>query len=315
MDNNKLVIMGSFVVDLAMKSPALPRRGETIFGGPLTMGPGGKGSNQCIAAKRAGADVCFLTKLGRDQFAEVALKAYADEGISCAHVYQDEAHETGSALIMVENGTGENAIVVSSGASTCITPGEVASLKPEMTEAGVFLTQFETNMDAVWQVLRMAKEMGLKTIVNPAPVQQVDHAIYQLIDIITPNETEAEVLTGVAIRNEADAAAAAEIFLSRGVQVALITLGEKGVFFHTSQDSKLIPGFTVETVVDTTGAGDAFNGGFATAIAEGMPLEEAVIFGNVVGALSVTKNGTAPAMPTREEIDRFLRQQNRLQNC
>ncbi len=307
MKKNKLVVIGSFVVDLAAMTPKLPRRGETIFGGPFSMGPGGKGSNQCIAAKRAGADVIFLTKLGRDRFAEVALEAYEKEGIDTSCVFQDETLETGSALIMVEQLTGENAIVVSPGACNAIKLTEVDRIKPAMAEAKALLTQFEINMDAVWHALQLAKAQGLLTIVNPAPVQQVSNDIFSLIDVITPNETEAEALTGIPVTNRESAGKAADILLARGVKHILITLGEKGVYYQNAQYHQEIPGYAVQKVIDTTGAGDAFNGGFATAITEGKDMEAAIRFGNVAGALSVTKNGTAPAMPYRTEIEAFMK--------
>ena len=306
MQKDKLIVVGSFVVDLATKTPKLPRRGETIFGGPFTMGPGGKGSNQCIAAKRAGADVVFLTKLGRDLFADVALEAYRAEGIDASYVFRDEILETGSALIMVENQTGENAIVVSSGACKAIQQAELDQIQPAMEHAKVLLTQFEINMDAVWHTLKMARAHNLITIVNPAPVQAVNDAIFEYIDIITPNETEAEALTGIPITDDESAGEAAGRLLEKGVKHVLITLGEKGVYYQDAQHHQMINGYTVPQVIDTTGAGDAFNGGFATAITEGMEMENAIIFGNAVGALSVTKNGTAPSMPYRIEIEAFM---------
>ena len=308
MTPKKLMIIGSFVVDLAMKSPALPKRGETVFGGPFSMGPGGKGSNQCIAAKRAGADVIFLTKIGRDQFAQVALDAYAAEGIDTTFVYRDEVRETGCALIMVEDVTGENAIGVSSGACQKITAHEIESLVPVMEEARVMLTQFETNMDAVWMALQLAKKKGLMTIVNPAPVQVVADEIYQYIDVITPNETEAQTLTGIWIHDPKDAAKAADVLLAKGAKHVLITLGENGVYYRSAEEEELFKGFTVKKVIDTTGAGDAFNGGLASALTEGRSMKEAIVFANAAGALSVTKNGTAPAMPFRSEIDTFIHQ-------
>lgn len=306
MEEYNLVVLGSFVVDLMSRTPHLPRRGETVFGGPFKMGPGGKGSNQCIAARRAGANTVIITKLGRDLFADIALNAYRTEGISTDYVFQDDELKTGSALIMVEDESAENEIVVSPGACKNILPEEIEKTRKIIGKAKVFLTQLETNMEAVLNGLKLGKEYGLTTILNPAPVQDIPEELYQYIDIITPNETEAENLTGIEVSDLEGVKKAAEFFLSKGVEVVIITLGEKGVYLKTQDISKNIKGFSVKKVVDTTGAGDAFNGGFATALTEGKDLEEAIIFGNAVGALSVTKEGTAPAMPRRDEIEEFL---------
>lgn len=304
---SKITVMGSFVVDLMSKTPHLPKRGETVFGGPFKLGPGGKGSNQGVAAKRAGADVTMITKLGKDEFSEIALKSFVAEGIDTAFVYQNENFGTGAALIMVEENTGENSIVVSVGACNHVTREEIERAEEKIKDSTVFLTQLETNIDAVEHGINLAKKHGVTVVLNPAPVQPFNEELFKKVDIITPNEVEASILSGTQVVDISSAREAAEYFLNKGVGTVVITLGGLGAFVKTKDFEKHIPAFKVEQVVDTTGAGDAFNGGFVTALSENQSLEDAVIFANAVGALSVTKEGTAPAMPYRQEIEDFLK--------
>lgn len=305
---NKITVLGSFVVDLMSKTPHLPTRGETVFGGPFKLGPGGKGSNQGVAAARAGAEVTMITKLGKDEFAEIALKSFRSANMDTQFIFQDDEHETGAALIMVEDGSAENEIVVSIGACNYITDAEVQAAEEHIKNSKVFLTQLETNISAVELGIELAKKHGVKVVLNPAPVRSIEDDLYKKVDYLTPNEVEAGILSGIKVEDVDGARQAAEFFLAKGVQTVVITLGKNGAFIKNSSLEKHIPAFTVTNVVDTTGAGDAFNGGFATALAEGKSIEEAVVFGNAVGALSVTKLGTAPAMPYRNEIEDFLKQ-------
>lgn len=302
----KVAVLGSFVVDLMSKTPHLPARGETVFGGPFRVGPGGKGSNQGVAAKRAGADVTMITKLGRDEFAEIALNSFRAEDMETEFIYQDDQHETGAALIMVEEGSAENAIVVSIGACNYLTAHEIEAAAKKIKNSQIFLTQLETNLEAVRAGIKVAKSYNVPVILNPAPVQPIADEVFPDIDYLTPNEVEAEILTGIKIRKIADAQKAAVHFLAKGVQNVIITLGKNGALIKNNSIEKHIPAYEIDNVVDTTGAGDAFNGGLATALAEGKSLEDAVCFGNAVGALSVTKIGTAPAMPYRDEIEDFM---------
>ena len=306
MQRPKITVLGSFVVDLMSKTPHLPVRGETVFGGPFKLGPGGKGSNQGVAASKAGADVTMITKLGRDVFAEVALKSFISAGMKTDYVYQDEKYETGAALIMVEEGTAENEIVVSVGACNYITREDIDAAGEDIKKSGILLTQLETNIDAVLYAVDLASRHGVRVILNPAPVRKIPDELYRKIDILTPNETEAQLLSGIEVKTVDDAAEAAGVFLNKGVKSVIVTLGRNGVYVKSSEFEGHIPAFGVDNVIDTTGAGDAFNGGLATALAEGRDIKSAAIFGNAVAAISVTRIGTAPAMPYRYEIDDFL---------
>ena len=301
----KITVMGSFVVDLTGRAPHLPVTGETVKGSNFKMGPGGKGSNQGVAAQRAGAEVTMITKVGVDAFGSIALENFKKEGMDTKFVFTDEEHETGAALIMVDENTSANKIMVLLGACEHINDEDIKAARESIENADIFLTQLETNVDAVEKVIDIAYNKGVKVVLNPAPVQPIPDELLKKVSIITPNEVEASMLTGIKIENEDDVRKAAKVFLQKGVEQVVITLGSKGVYACTKDKEMFIPVISVKAV-DTTGAGDAFNGGFVTALAEGMDFFSAAKFGNVTGALSVTKMGTAPAMPYREEIERYL---------
>jgi ribokinase len=305
MKKSKIAVIGSFVVDLTSRAGRLPVAGETVKGTVFKLGPGGKGSNQAVAAHRAGADMILATKVGNDVFGRVALDFYENENMDTSYVFIDQEKETGTALIMVDEVSGQNQILVVSGACDHITDEEIDKLKKVIEESEFILLQLEINMDAIEKVIEIAHQMGKTVVLNTAPAHELSDELLSKVDIITPNETEAEVLTGVKIQSEADAEKAAVVLMQRGVKNVVITLGKSGVFVMTADKKKMIAPLKVK-VVDTTGAGDAFNGGFVTALAEGMDIFEAAWFGNVVGSLSVTKLGTAPAMPYRDEIDKNL---------
>jgi ribokinase len=299
-----VAVLGIFVADLAFKAPRLPVMGETILGQGFKDGPGGKGSNQAIAAARAGADVRMITRIGRDTFGEMAQKAWAADAVDTSAVAIDDALPTGAAFIFVSTETGNNAIIVESGAAAKLSPADVTAAEAVIASSRVLITQFEQPVETAIAGLTLARRHGVITILNPAPAVPADKAIYALCDYVTPNETEAATITGLKV--EADALAAAKAFLAMGARNALITLGEKGAFLHGEAGTAMVPAFRVANVVDTTGAGDAFNGGFATALAEGKSPLEAIRFGSATAALSVQKPGTAPSMPTRAEIEALL---------
>ena len=305
---SKVVVVGSYVTDLTARTPKMPRPGETVLGGPFQMGPGGKGGNQAVAAARLGASVTMLTKLGKDLFGDDALKNFEQEGINTSHIIQTEDEATGAALIAVDP-TGENMIVVSLGACGTITKDEVASLLTEMTEADVVLLQLETSMEAIEGTVDLATELGKPVILNPAPFQKVPDDVLGKVDYITPNETEAEELTGIQVTDDHSAAEAADALHAYGIEHVIITLGKGGVYVSSGDIRQRVPGYPVEAV-DTTGAGDAFNGAFSHFLGGGMPLLEACNMANMAAALSVTKFGTAPAMPTLKELDAFNLQQS-----
>lgn len=301
-----VVVLGIFVADLAFMAPRLPVMGETILGKGFKIGPGGKGSNQTIAAARAGGDVAIITRIGRDTFGEMAQKAWAADGVDVSAVIEDAEHPTGAAFIFVSTETGNNAIIVESGAAAELSAPDVRAVEDTIAGARVFMTQFEQPIPTAIQGLALARKHGVTTILNPAPAVPVGDAIYELCDYVTPNETEAATLTGLPVTNETEALAAAADLVRRGAKNALVTLGENGALLHGAEGTHRIPAFKVARVVDTTGAGDAFGGGFAVALAEGRSPVEAVRFGCATAALSVQKRGTAPSMPMRAEIDALL---------
>ncbi|AMS43026.1 hypothetical protein AA2016_4109 [Aminobacter aminovorans] len=307
MDRADIVVLGTFVADLAFKAERLPVVGETLLGQGFAMGPGGKGSNQVIAAARAGARSAMITRVGQDSFGDMARQTWSRDGVDTSHVLIDEAAPTGAAFIFVSSRTGDNAIIIESGAAANLSPADVRAAEGLISGARVFVTQFEQPIETAIEGLRLARGHGVTTILNPAPALPVDDAIYVNCDFVTPNETEAATLTGIDTATDEGALQAAASLVRRGARNALITLGAKGALLHGEAGTHFVPAFKVTKVVDTTGAGDAFNGGFAVAIAEGRNPVDAVRFGAAVAALSVQKPGTAPSMPTRADIDAFIR--------
>jgi ribokinase len=302
-----IAVLGSFVVDLAFRTPALPGWGATIIGSDFKLGPGGKGSNQAVAAARLGAKVTFVTRLGQDAFGEIARQTYAAEGIDSRYAFQTQDCQTGAASVVVDQVRGENAIVVFPGAGFDITTSEIEQARPAIAGAAVFLAQLETNLEAVKYGLTLARESGVTTILNPAPAAPLPDEIYPLCDYLTPNESEAAALTGLRVTNVSEAEAAAGNLLSRGARNVVITLGSQGAFVKNAEIAIHVPAVDAGPVVETTGAGDAFNGGFAVALAEGLEMAAATHFACVVAGISVTRPGTARAMPRRAEVDGLLK--------
>jgi ribokinase len=300
-----VAILGIFVADLAFRASRLPKIGETIAGSGFAMGPGGKGSNQSVAAARVGAKVTFISKIGRDAFGDIALKTWKDEGIT-AHAAQSDKEPTGGAFIFVNHDTGENAIIVYPGAAGTISAADVDAAADAIRGAKVFVTQLEQPIAAAQRGLEIARAAGVTTIFNPAPAELLPDAIYPLCDYIVPNETEAATLTGLPVATLADARRVGDALLAKGARTALITLGERGALLHSRARSVEIPAFSAGAVVETTGAGDAFVGGFAAAIARGADPVEAARFGSAVAGISVTRPGTAPSMPRLAEVEALL---------
>ena len=297
----KIVILGVFVADTSFRAERAPRMGETILGNSFALGPGGKGSNQAVAAAKLGADVTFLSKLGRDPFAEMAFKTWADAGVTPRVTQSDESY-TGAAYIFVEEATGDNAIIICPGVASTIAIADIEANADMIGSAAVFMTQLEQPMEAAVRALEIAREAGVCTILNPAPANSLPEGMLALCDFVTPNETETEALTGVPVTSVDDARRASEVFLSKGVGAAVITLGERGALFHSAQQSELVPAVDAGAVVETTGAGDAFNGGFATALARGDSPIDAVRLGCATAGISVTRPGTAASMPSLAEV-------------
>jgi ribokinase len=305
MTKSGVAILGIYVADLAFRAGRQPVMGETIMGSSFAMGPGGKGSNQTVAAARAGAAVTFITKLGKDDFGDRALAMYAQEHVS-VRAEQVTDNSTGAAYIFVQDGTGANAIIVVPGAAGTISVADVERNRDAIQAAAVFMTQLEQPIPAALHALQIARAAGVTTILNTAPAAPLDDAIYKLCDYVTPNESEASMLTGIEVVDVASARKAGDVLLSKGVGTAVITLGGNGSLLHTRQTSLHIPVFSAGKVVDTTGAGDAFNGGFAAALARGDSPEDAARFGSATAGISVTRPGTAPSMPMRAETEALL---------
>jgi ribokinase len=301
------VVLGVFMADTTYCAERQPLMGETLLGKGFALGPGGKGSNQAVAAAKAGGDVRFLTRLGRDTFAELARDTWRNAGV-VAEIVEDDQYPTGAAYIFVEDGTRENAIIIAPGAATRISMSDVEQWSPLIASGSVFVTQLEQPVAVAQRALAYAKEAGATTVFDPAPAAALPEGMLALCDFVTPNEGEAERLTGLSVRTLADARRAADAMLAQGAGSIVVTLGKNGVLLHDRNRSLHIPPVVAGPVVETTGAGDAFNGGFAVALAEGADAIEAVRFGCVTAAISVTRAGTAPSMAERWEIDELLRQ-------
>ena len=304
--SNRVAVLGVFVADTAYRAERPPKMGETIIGRSFTLGPGGKGSNQAVAAARLGARVSFVSKIGEDAFGDLAIRTWEEAGVTPAVVRDPESY-TGAAYIFIDDATGDNAIIVCPGAGGEITPVDVDREADAIREAAVIVTQLEQPMQAAAHALAIARGSGVTTVLNPAPAAHLHDDVFRLCDYVTPNETEAEALTGKPVRNPAEARGAAEALISRGAAAAVITLGAGGALYAREGEEVMVPAFEVGEVVETTGAGDAFNGAFAVALSRGMAPEEAVRFGCAAAGISVTRPGTAPSMPSLEEVEALLR--------
>jgi ribokinase len=281
--------------------------GETILGTAFKLGPGGKGSNQAVAAARLDAEVCLITKIGRDAFGDMAKAFYKQEGMSLTRIYEDPEETSATATIIVDDATRENAIIVVQGACNHLTIAEVEAATDDIKHADIFLTQLELPLPPTIRGIEIAHEAGVPVILNPAPAIALPPDVLQKVDYLTPNESEAITLIGGDSAGEfQDVERLADRLLAFGVRNVVLTLGENGAFVKGGGLSSKIPAFHVAQVVETTGAGDAFGGGFAVALAQGKSLTEATRYGCAVAGISVTRLGTAPSMPRREEVDALI---------
>ena len=303
----KIVIVGSINTDMIVKVPRIPKPGETILGGKFSTAAGGKGANQAVAAARVGGDVTFIARVGNDMFGKQALEDFESNNINAKYIKTDSADPSGVALIFVDE-KGENSIAVASGANARLSHRDVTEAEEVIKSADILLMQLETPMESVKRAAKIAKEAGVKVILNPAPAYPLDNTLLSTLYVITPNESEAELLTDISVTDFPSAEKAAFILLDRGVEVAIITMGSKGALIKTRELTKIVPGFKVNAV-DSTAAGDVFNGSLVVAMAEGKTLEETVQFANAAAALSVTKLGAQPSAPKRVEIERMLLKQ------
>ncbi|HHW25326.1 MAG TPA: ribokinase [Bacillota bacterium] len=302
MKKSKVVVAGSFIVDVVGFAPRFPKDGETVIGSTVKFGPGGKGSNQATAASRAGAEAIMITKIGVDVLSNIAIEHYNAEGMSQKYVYRTDKAPTGTAFIEVSETTGENRIIVVKGANELLSAVEVAAAEEEIATCDAVLAQLESSDEAIVELFRLAMRHGKRIILNPAPARQVPEGLFEVVDYLTPNETEAEYFSGVPVKNPEDAGLAAEKLLGLGVKNVIITLGKHGAFYSDGNNKLLVPTTDLKAV-DTTGAGDAFCGALAVALSEGMDILRAIRFANCAASISVTRAGTSQAMPYRHEIN------------
>lgn len=298
-------VLGIFVADTAYLAPRMPAIGETLTGTGFSVGPGGKGSNQAVAAARAGIKTSFISKIGNDTFGQLAQDTYAHVGVTPALDIMPDL-PTGAAFIFVNDQTGENAIIVYPGSAGSITVDDVERRRAVIESSSVFVTQLEQPADAALHGLSIARQAGVKTVFNPAPAEAFPEKIFSLCDYIIPNETEASDIVGFPVASIEDAKRAAHILRKRGARAALITLGEQGVYVLSNEFDVHVPAICDGTVIDTSGAGDAFVGGFSAALASGQDTLSAARFGCATAGIAVTRRGTAPAMPIKSEIDALL---------
>jgi ribokinase len=305
----KILVVGSSNTDLIIKVPEIPHPGETLIGGDFQTFQGGKGANQAVAAARGGGDVVFIASVGNDNYGSESIKGYKLDNINTEDIKICKNIPSGIAMITIA-ANGENAIAVASGANAELRPEDLDEAEEAFHEADYMLVQLETPLDTVQKAVEMCAEFETKVILNPAPATKLPDDLISRIDIITPNETEAERLTGVAVKEEDDALRASEVLHRRGINTVIITLGARGAFVSdkTTGLKCMVPGFNVEPM-DTTAAGDVFNGQLAVALAEGLPLEDAIRQAHAAAALSVQKLGAQSSIPRREETDYFLEEQ------
>ena len=296
----QILVIGSSNTDMVVKTTKLPAPGETVIGGTFLMNPGGKGANQAVAAARLAGTVTFVAKIGSDIFGQQAIDGFQREGIDTRHILTDADHPSGVALINVD-AHGENCITVAPGANARLQPADVdAALQTALPDTLV-LIQLEIPLPTVEYAIQQATKRGLRVILNPAPAQMLPADLFPNLFLITPNETEAEILTGIRVTDESSAEQAALKLHQMGVANVIVTLGAKGAYLHTETGATVVRASPV-TPVDTTAAGDCFNGALAVALSEGQTLPEAVTFACRVASISVTRMGAQASMPTRNEL-------------
>lgn len=304
-----MTVVGSYATGLTLKVKRLPSPGETVLASGYRVDYGGKGSNQAVGCARLGAEVSFVARIGRDTFGEMALRLYREEGIDVSFVHQTAGHPTGVGFILVEAGTGNNCIALDPGANEFLAPADIAECDAAFNTAAVVLSQLEIPVAAAEAALARGRAKGATTILNPAPVRPLPPSVLQLVDVLTPNQTEAKVLTGRSPDAAVEPKEVARELIRTGVRQVVMTLGEKGALIVTASSCQHVSAMPMP-VVDTTGAGDAFNAGLATALAIGESLESAVEFAVVIGGLAVIREGVIPSLPRREEVAQFYQQRS-----
>jgi ribokinase len=301
----RIVVVGSANTDMIIRMKRIPRPGETILGGQFLTAAGGKGANQAVSAARAGGNVSFIARLGQDVFGDQAVAGYASDRIDVTHVVRDPKLPSGVGLIFLAQ-DGQNSIAVAGGANERLLPADIKKATRLFKGASIVLVQLEIPSRTVQAAIRLAVQSGARVILNPAPARPLPAQLLRQVSIVTPNETEAELLTGVRVNSAASAARAAAVLRARSVPTVIVTLGARGAFVSSEGIEQLVPGFKVRAV-DTTAAGDIFNGALAVALAEGQALPQAVRFANAAAAISVTRLGAQPSAPLRRQIGYFMR--------
>lgn len=310
MSKPKITVIGSSNTDLVAKVPRIPAPGETILGAEFIIAAGGKGANQAVAAARLGSEVTFIAKVGADDFGDRALENFKHDGIVTDFVFRSEEAPTGVALIFVDE-EGENTIAVAEGANAGLSPEEVTQAKASIVSADIVLLQLEIPMPTVEQAVFIASKANVPIILNPAPAQPVPASLFEKITFLTPNENEAALLTGMPIEDETSALEAGKELLKSGVLNVIVTLGNLGAMLVNNKKASRIPTRKIDAV-DTTGAGDVFNGALAFAIASGRDIEAAIKFANAAAALACTKMGAQPSIPTIDEVTQFISLSDRM---
>jgi ribokinase len=304
MKSRRIVVVGSSNTDMIIKLDRIPRPGETILGGEFVMAAGGKGANQAVGAARAGGAVTFIARVGLDMFGDQAIAGFVNDGIDVKHVYRDRKAPSGVGLIFVDK-DGENSIAVASGANARLSPADVKKARKACAGSSVLLLQLEIPLETVMTAALLAAQSGALVILNPAPARTLPDKLLRYVSVLTPNETEAEMLTGITVTNESAAAKAASVLRARGVQTVILTLGARGAFVANDSITQIVPGFKVKAA-DTTGAGDVFSGALSVALADQQPLLQAVRFANAAAAISVTGVGAQLSAPSRRDVERLL---------
>jgi ribokinase len=301
----KIAVVGSLNMDLVVRAPHMPIPGETVIGSDFRTIPGGKGANQAVAAARLGAEVTMVGRVGDDDFGRAQLRNLGELGIDTTHVMVDPEAATGIALITLD-ASGQNSIVLAPGANMRLTKEDINAAQVTIVQSDVLVLQLESPLEVVTHAIDIAHAEGVKVILNPAPARPLPKETLARLDYLIPNESETALLTGIEVTDIHSAKEAAERLREEGVGTVILTLGARGAFLASAKESVHIPGYEVE-VVDTTAAGDAFVGGFAVALAQGQNLAEAVRYANASGALAVTRLGAQPSLPTRQEVEEFIK--------
>jgi ribokinase len=305
MQKPKITVIGSSNTDLVATVPKLPSPGETIMGKDFIVAPGGKGANQAVAIARIGGDVTFIAKVGMDDYGEQAIRNFKNDGINTSFVFRDHNTPSGVALIFVDD-NGENMLVPVPGANGRLLPTDIEKARFAIESADILVLQLEIPLETVEYAIIIAYEKQIPIVLNPAPGRTLEKSLIEKVTYITPNETEAETLTGTKVTDDSSAKKAGEELLRLGAKTVIITMGKQGAMLINSDESVLIPAFKVNAV-DATAAGDAFTGGLSYAVANGKDIKEAIRFGNAVAGITVTRMGAQPSMPTKDELDEFLR--------